>query len=106
VGKQERSEYTNHMIRVLLHIIKWDVQPERRGMSWWLSIVNGRADAERVLEQNPSLKPLLNELHAVAMKYARRQAIAETGIDAQVVETFSISSEDAMNRKIQRPKND
>jgi hypothetical protein len=106
VGKQERGEYTSQMIRVLQHMIKWDAQPERRGISWWLSIMNGRDDAERVLDKNPSLTPLLDEIHADALKYARRKAAAETGLDSKVIQAIVISREDAVSRDIPRPTGD
>ena len=104
VGKQERSEYTSHMIRVIAHMIKWEAQPARRGMSWWLSIMNGRGDAERVLDRNPSLKPVLDEMHEEALKYGKRQAIAETGIEAKIIDSIVISREHAMTRDIPRPE--
>ena len=106
MGKQERSEYISHMIRVMHHLIKWDAQPERRGMSWWLSIMNGRTDSERVLNDNPSLKPLLEEMHAEALKYARRKAVTETGLDHKLIEAIAVSREDALNRSIPRPEQD
>lgn len=104
VGKQERSEYVSHMIRVLLLMIKWNVQPERRGMSWWLSIMNGRLDAERVLARNPSLKPLLEDMHAEALQYAKRKAVDETGLDEAAIEAIVISSNEAISLKIARPE--
>jgi hypothetical protein len=106
VGRSERSEYVSHMIRVLQHMIKWEVQPERRGMSWWLSIINGRSDAERVLDQNPSLKPARDEMHQEALKYARRKTVAETGIDSKLINALVISQDEAANLEIPRPESD
>jgi Domain of unknown function DUF29 len=106
VGKQERSEYTSHMIRILAHMIKWEAQPERRGMSWWLSIMNGRDDAERFLKANPSLKPLLDEIHEDALNYARRQATRETNLPRSLVDSISVSLDEAVNREIPRPESD
>jgi Domain of unknown function DUF29 len=106
VGKQERSEYTSHMIRILAHMIKWEAQPERRGMSWWLSIMNGRDDAERFLKANPSLKPLLDEIHEDALNYARQQATRETNLPRSLVDSISVSLDEAVNREIPRPESD
>jgi hypothetical protein len=106
VGRSERSEYTSHMIRVIAHLIKWDVQPERRGMSWWLSIMNGRDDAERFLKSNPSLKPLLDEIHKEALSYARRQAERETNLPRALIEGVDLSRDDVVNRDIPRPEGD
>jgi hypothetical protein len=106
MGKQERSEYISHMIRVMHHLIKWEAQPERRSISWWLSIMNGRTDAERVLNDNPSLKPLLEAMHLEALKYAQRKAVTETGLDHELIEAIAVSREDALNRSIPRPEQD
>ena len=106
VGRQERSEYESHLIRVLTHMIKWEVQPECRGMSWWLSIMNGRDDAERSLSKNPSLKPILGEIFTDALRYARRQAARETGIASLTVEAVDLSYEDAASRPLERPVTD
>ena len=106
LGRQERSEYVSHMIRVLLHMIKWELQPNRRGMSWWLSIINGRADAERVLDRNPSLKPMLEDMHQEALRYARRKATAETGIESALVDAVAISRDAATSQEIPRPDGD
>jgi Domain of unknown function DUF29 len=106
VGKRERSEYTSHMIRVMAHLIKWEAQPERRGMSWWISIMNGRDDAERFLKANPSLKPLLDEIHTDALEYARRQAARETDLSRELIDSITLSRDDAVSREIKRPKGD
>jgi Domain of unknown function DUF29 len=106
VGRSERSQYTGHMIRILAHIIKWEVQPDRRGMSWWLSIMNGRDDAERFLKENPSLKPIIDEIHQDALTYAKRQAVRETDLPRALIESISPSREDAINREFPRPKGD
>jgi hypothetical protein len=105
-GKQERSEYTSHMIRVLQHMIKWEALPERRGMSWWLSIMNGRDDAERFLKGNPSLKPLPDEIHEDALHYARRQAARETELHQDIIDSIPLSRDDAVSREIPRPEGD
>jgi Domain of unknown function DUF29 len=104
VGKRERSEYQSHLIRVIAHMIKWEVQPDRRGMSWWLSIMNGRDEAERFLEKNPSLKAHLSEIHREATRYARRQAQRETGITEDAINAVEISYDEAITRDIPRPE--
>ena len=103
MGKRERSEYANHLIRVLAHMIKWEVQPQRRGKSWWLSIMNGRDDAERLLKVNPSLKPVLDEIFSESLKYARRQAADETGVPLSRIEAIDLSYSDAISKSIPRP---
>ena len=104
VGRRERGEYESHLIRILAHLIKWEAQPERRGMSWWLSIMDGRDNAERFLKANPSLKPHLEEIFHDALKYARRQAERETGLRRAQVTAIALSYEDAVSKPIDRPE--
>lgn len=68
-------------LRVLLmHMLKWDHQPERRGRSWANSIAIQRRHAARVLRKNPSLKSSLAEALAEAWEDARREASSETDL--------------------------
>lgn len=64
---------------ILLHMMKWDHQPERRSASWVSSINEQRDQFELVLEDNPSLKPRLPEALEKAHRLARRGAAQETG---------------------------
>ncbi len=104
MGRSERSRYTSHLTQILIHMLKWEAQPERRGFSWWLSIVNNRSDAIDVLEENPSLKPLLGELHEKALVSARRKAAIETSIDASVFDAIAITPADAFEKRFPRPE--
>lgn len=106
VGRRERSEYESHLIRVLTHMIKWDAHPERRGISWWLSIMNGRDKAERFLAKNWSLKPHLEEIFTDALRYARRRAAQETGIDRNRIDAVEVTYEDAISKPVPRPESD
>ncbi len=104
MGRSERSAYTSQLSRVLIHMLKWEAQPERRGMSWWLSIMNGRFDALHVLEQNPSLKPQLEEMHRSSLAYARKKAAIETAIDEKVFDAIEITQIDAFEMPFARPE--
>ena len=104
MGRSERSAYRSQLERVLLHMLKWEAQPERRGVSWWLSITNGREEALQTLSENPSLKPEQFDIHKAALDRARRQAWGETGIPKSVFDAIKISQSDAFERDIPRPE--
>lgn len=78
MGRQERNEMRSHLIVLLLHLLKWGLQPQRRSRSWMLTILEQRREAERQLEENPSLRPDLNDIVADAYKIARLRAARET----------------------------
>ena len=46
---------------LLGHLLKWELQPERRSRSWFLSVREQRRAITRLLEQNPSLRSRLEE---------------------------------------------
>jgi hypothetical protein len=64
VGKSEQSEQrelTNRMALLLAHLLKWQMQPGRRGASWQITIRNQRRGILRRLQETPSLLPKLDD---------------------------------------------
>ena len=80
LGRQERNELRNRLIVLLIHLLKWRFQPQRRGRSWELSILEQRRESERVLAENPSLKPQVADIVADAYKLARIRTARQTGL--------------------------
>lgn len=78
LGKQQRNELRSHLIVLLVHLLKWRLQPERRGRSWELTITEQRREAERLVAENPSLKPEVDELVESAYRIARLRAARQT----------------------------
>jgi hypothetical protein len=80
MGKTEKRELANRLTVLLSHLLKWQHQPDRRGASWEVSIINQRLDIAIHLQDNPSLKSRLPEAIAEAYRKARGEAYAETGL--------------------------
>src|SRR6201986_5391756 len=57
VGSEQYDKLESALRLILLHLLKWDHQPERRSRSWWASITVQRNQVRRVLRKNPGLKP-------------------------------------------------
>lgn len=81
LGKAERHRLESHLESLLMHLLKWAYQPQRRSRSWSDSIGEHRFRAHRVLRDNPGLKAKLAELFADAYDGARLAARRETGLD-------------------------
>lgn len=79
MGKSQKSELINRLAVILAHLLKWQVQPNRRGNSWRLTLAEQRERVVDHLADNPSLSHLLPEIMEKAYKYGRKQALAETG---------------------------
>lgn len=98
MGATERREVISRLTVLVMHLLKWQVQPERRGNSWRLTIEIQRGEVEDVLKQNPSLRPRLPEFFEDIYPRVVLKAAKETGIDRRkfpVEPPFTI--EQAMN---------
>ena len=79
LGRSERHAVWSHLRVLLLHLLKWTYQPERRGRSWRGSITRARQNLARRLRQSPSLGAELPDFTAEAYADARRLAADQTG---------------------------
>jgi hypothetical protein len=61
VGKSEQRELANRMAILLAHLLKWQLQPERRGSSCQITVRNQRRGIIRRLNRTPSLKSELKD---------------------------------------------
>src|SRR5579863_10257440 len=80
MGRGEKRELVSRLTVLLLHLLKWRHQPDKRGASWRVSIANTRDDLIDLLEDSPSLRASRGVHLASAYKRARRQASVETGL--------------------------
>jgi hypothetical protein len=80
MGKRDRRAISGYLQNVLMHLLKWQYQPQRRGTSWRLSIRNGREQILDLLEESPSLKPQLDGFLQKEYPRARNNAADETGL--------------------------
>lgn len=80
MGKSEKRELVNRLRVLLLHLLKWQFQPSRRGALWEGSIINTRDELEDHLRDNPSLKFQIDDALTVAHRRAVVDAVTETGL--------------------------
>ena len=80
LGKSERRGIASQLTRLLLHLLKWQYQPQRRSDSWLDSITDARTQIELAIEDSPSLKSYSAEQLKDSYQRARRQAAKQTGI--------------------------
>jgi hypothetical protein len=75
VGRAEQDQLINRLAILLAHLLKWRFQPDRRGNSWRLTILEQRRRAGRLVSRNPSLRPRLDDI--VMEAYGDAVLIAE-----------------------------
>ncbi len=80
MGRSERRSLESNLIVVLLDLLKWQYQPERRSGSWEGCIIEHRRRINKALKESPSLQPYLESIFAECYVEAVKQAKAETGL--------------------------
>jgi hypothetical protein len=85
LGKSEKRSISSQLIRLLLHLLKWQYQPQRRSDSWLDSITDARTQIELTIKDSPSLKNYPQEQLTDSYEKARRQAAKQTGL---IISTF------------------
>ena len=80
MGRSEKRELVNRLEVLLIHLLKWRFQPDRRGASREVSITDNREKLEEHLMDNPSLRPRTDAAVETAFPRARRHAALETDL--------------------------
>ena len=80
MGKTEKRELVSRLAVLLLHLLKWRYQPERRSANWEATVIVQRHDLSDHLADNPSLKAQLPAAISRAYSNAAPIAVGETGL--------------------------
>jgi Domain of unknown function DUF29 len=81
LGKAERKAVRSQLQRLMMHRIKQQLQPERDGTSWKLSIAEARQALEEDIEESPSLRRHLEENLQKLYHRAMEEALIETRLE-------------------------
>lgn len=82
LGKRDRRELGRRLEVLVMHLLKWQYQPEGRmhGSSWRRTIRTQRAEIHTLLADSPSLRPLVPTLLVQRYPKARLDALDETAL--------------------------
>lgn len=69
------------IIRLLVHVYKWENFPEMRSKSWRFSIISSQKEIKSLLTKNPSLKVKVDEILSEAWNKATDWIVAETNLE-------------------------
>ena len=77
LGRSQRHELRSRLRVLLMHLLKWHSQPERRGPSWESTISEQRIHIEELLSDSPSLlaqvPTLLPQVYALSRRSVHRE---------------------------------
>lgn len=83
MGKSEKRALESRLEVLLMHLLKWQIQQDRRSKSWRLTIADQRRRLLKLLGENPSLKAALAESIEDIYPSAVIAAVNETGLDIE-----------------------
>lgn len=99
MGRSEYRALESAIRTLVMHMLKWDQQPEHRTRSWVHSIREQRRRIERILEDNPGLKSRRSEAVDRAYPSARDWASNETFLEpAEFPKACPYDWDDLLNR--------
>lgn len=78
LGISEERGLKSHLQRLLMHLLKWMCQPDRRGPSWENSIQLARLEIGERTMRSPSLKRVFHTDYEKIYRKARLEAASET----------------------------
>jgi hypothetical protein len=80
LGRAEINALRSSYRLLCMHLLKWMLQPAHQGASWRHTITEQRNQIDRLLQDNPGLKPRRADLFREGYEDGRREAAAETNI--------------------------
>lgn len=81
--RSERRELRNRLEVLILHLLKWDHQPDQRSNRWRSSVAEQRRRIRDLLQDSPSLEQEVEP----ACRAIHRDAVQQAAIETQLAET-------------------
>ena len=82
MGRSEKRQMESRLEVLIMHLLKWQFQPNLRSRSWQLTLKEQRLRLEKLLQDNQSLKSNLEEAIEKNYPLAVVSAERETGLSS------------------------
>ena len=89
MGGSQKQAIESNLEVLLMHLLKYKYQPEKRSNSWRYTIIEHRLRLHKAFKHSPSLKRYFLQEFAECYLNAKKLASAETGL---AISTFPIES--------------
>jgi len=84
MGRREKTALKSNLRVLLMQLLKYNYQTEKRSNSWKYTIFEHRKRIAESLADSPSLKPYYQEVFTECYQDARQEAALETGLTLAV----------------------
>lgn len=82
MGRSEKRQLESRLEILIVHLLKWQFQPNLRSRSWQLTIKEQRLRLEKLLQKNPTLQSNFTEAIEEVYPLAIISAERETGLSS------------------------
>jgi hypothetical protein len=86
MGKRDRREVHSRLLVLITHLLKWQIQPGKRSLSWTATINQQRDQLQLVLNDSPSLRRVAADKLEIIYRKSAANALSETGLEIQLPE--------------------
>lgn len=98
LGRSDQRSIESNLNVVLLHLLKWRQQPEKRKSGWKSSIAEHRVRIRKLIDESPSLRRFPGDVLADEYALARLRAADETGLpEAEFPESCPFTIEQVLD---------
>ncbi len=96
MGRSEKRAVYSNLKNLLMHLLKYKYQPQKRSNSWRATIIEHRQRIKKAFQDSPSLKRYYREFFDECYQDALEFAVAETGLPVDTFPTASRFSPEQM----------
>jgi hypothetical protein len=87
MARKDKRALESNLEQILMHLLKWQYQKNKRNNSWRYSIIEHRNRLKKDFRDSPSLKPYFDDVLEDCYQTAREFASEQTGLD---IKTFPV----------------
>ncbi len=98
MGRSEKEALESNLEILLMHLLKWKYQPNKRSNSWQYSITEHCLRLKKAFKKSPSLKGYFENVFEECYQNARLLASKDTGLEKEIFpESCPFKTEEILN---------
>ncbi|MBW4484696.1 MAG: DUF29 domain-containing protein [Tildeniella torsiva UHER 1998/13D] len=101
MGRSAKKELKSRLLVILEHLLKlmfWESEKAQNSRGWRNTLIEQRSELELLLDDSPSLRPMVQEIFAEFYAKARTQVLQKSDLPSSVIPTLPpFSADDALN---------